>query len=168
MLDVVLKNGAFHTPDAVKQFQLEMGKMKAKQEILDASYAGVQLADVFVSNPDVQKVKIEFRPSHENDDNGGSYRSISIHCLACSDINGQEIDFDERLDQVLEDTREEIYDVLAGPYESHDLVIELDRSSIQTMIDSGEVSGLQAIKSLLENQEEFITLNFKTLEIETT
>lgn len=155
MIDVLVKNEIFQPSTEAVIFQKEFAEMQRKEEILDAAYAGANFAALFISNPDAAKLKLEFCPSFDSDDQGGTYRSVFVNCLQCIDINGQEIDFDDdALQQALEDTIPEIYNVLAGSYESYDVVIELNRSNIQAMIDSGEVSGLQAIYGLLSEQFE--------------
>jgi len=75
----------------VAEIERSPSALRRQMQVIDATYAGAVIVDVFRRHPWLQSFTLEFRPSAEYDDQGGSYRSISSSATAVTCVPGEQL-----------------------------------------------------------------------------
>lgn len=132
---------------------------------MNAAYAGAYLLLFLVRHPWINTVQLDFKPTMDGDDAGGYNRNLNAslseitavpECDIPADFRDVRGDLDaelaeDRLCDSLQDEQffGEIYSSIFEHWENDDIVIKLDRSKVQHILDSGDMSGLAAFRILL-------------------
>lgn len=142
------------------------------RETLQAAWAGAMIATVFIELTWLQAMTFELTASAEYDDDGGSYRSITVEVRDALPVNGADIpeDFGGSFDDFdAERAADEIKERLSGDspllYEAFenrsndfsDFTLRVDRDAIAEILATGNVKGKQAFVALFPSYAHHVT-----------
>lgn len=131
-------------------------------DALHQCWAGAYLAGLFKRNPWLQSVRITLTASAEYDDQGGSYRSVSVSATQALPVPGMKLPaplvykgaFNDvgataLIEDDLGDNGYDLYTTLnSAPDDYGELVLGVNRSAIAHLLDGHPVSGAAAYLAL--------------------
>ena len=145
---------------------------KAAYSKLDCTRAGALMASLFLTEPWLEKMTVELSATAEYDDEGSCYRCVRVEVKNVTALAGVDLptdvvdpsgnfDSDSACDLLHQEVDEEgwaYYEALASSnYDYRSFTIQLDRSQISGLLDSGQISGRAAFLALFPEYAEHLT-----------
>jgi hypothetical protein len=161
--------------------QAQFDIVKEAHDKMLATYAAAILIKMLVCNPWLQSATLEFEPSSEYDDQGGTFRSINVTVTDVECVPDVELpdelqdDGDFRADWAADRLRDDlenncdtsrIYSSLMDDWDFSDLTVKIDRSKVADLLaDPSAISSLEAFRALLP--EHLHRIGEQPVEVET-
>jgi hypothetical protein len=168
-----LVDGKMGMNSSAQQIAYEMMVLKKKYDAVNATYVGAYLLKLLHTFAWLQTAEIKLMPSSEYDDEGGSFRSISVRIENVTSVADFELpselqEDDSSLDsdtagdliqaEISNDSEDsEMYACLTDHWSFDDISLKLDRSKVSHLLKASEQSGLQAFLILVPEFSHLVT-----------